>query len=132
MGDNIYTQYRESFTVSECPTTIPWCGKFMRGLKFCMLVIQKQDFGVTSKIVKLLLVFLESDCNQEEGNTIHRREVVQLDALSVILFGVSLRGAYIFLTSLEGMIRFWEETRLSIDQYHVMVTLKVRFKVENG
>ena len=55
-----------------------------------------------------------------------------MDALSVILFGVSLRGAYIFLTSLEGMIRFWEETRLSIDQYHVMVTLKVRFKGENG
>ena len=31
-------------------------GKFMRGYKLCMGVIKKKDFGVTSEMVKALLL----------------------------------------------------------------------------
>ena len=37
-----------------------------------------------------------------------------------------------FLASLEGMLKLWEETRLSINQSHVMVTLKGRFTGDTG
>ena len=50
----------------------------------------------------------------------------------VIGFGGGLRGDEVFLSSIEGMLNFWEETRLRINQSHVMVTLKERFKGETG
>ena len=61
-----------------------------------------------------------------------RREVSCLTEAVVLGFGGGLRGEDILLASLEGMLKFWEEIRLMINQYHVMVTLKGRFKVETG
>ena len=49
-------------------------------------------------------------------------------AAIVIGFGGGLRVEEVFLASLEGMLEFLEYTRLRINQYHVMVTLKGRFK----
>ena len=57
-------------------------------------------------------------------------EVSCLEAAVVIGFGGVLRVEEVFLASLEGMLKFWEETRLRRKQYHVMATLKGRFKVE--
>ena len=41
---------------TACTNQGPWFGNFMRGSKIQMGVIKKQDFGVTSEMVKTLLV----------------------------------------------------------------------------
>ena len=56
MGDTIFSRDGKHFTETECPTQGAWFGKFMIGYKLWMLVIKKQYFGVTSEIVKALLV----------------------------------------------------------------------------
>ena len=55
MGDTIYARDRKKFTETACPTRNPWFGKFMRGSKLWMGVINKQDIGVTSEMIKALL-----------------------------------------------------------------------------
>ena len=50
----------------------------------------------------------------------------------MIGFGRGLRGEEVFLTPLEIMLKFWEETSLRINQSHVMVALKVISKGEMG
>ena len=47
----------------------------------------------------------------------------------MIGFGGGLRGDEIFLESLNGMLKFWEETRKIRNQSHIMVTLNGTFKV---
>ena len=39
-----------------------------------------------------------------------------------------LRGEEVFLESMEGILKFWEEMRHRRNQSHVMVTLKWIFK----
>ena len=42
MGDTIFSRYRNKFMVTACPTRWPWFGKFMRGSKFRMGVINRK------------------------------------------------------------------------------------------
>ena len=42
------------------------------------------------------------------------------------------RGEEVLLTSLKGMLKFWEGIRLKKVQPHVMVSLYMRFKGETG
>ena len=50
-----------------------------------------------------------------------------MEAVVVIGFRVVLREEEVFLTLMEGILKFWEETRLRRNKYQVMVTLKGRF-----
>ena len=50
----------------------------------------------------------------------------------MIGFYIILRGEEVFITSLRLMLKFWEETRLRKEQYHIMVTLKIMFKGETA
>ena len=52
MGDTIYARDRKNFMETACPTREPWFGEFMRCSKLRMGVIQKQDFRVTSEMIK--------------------------------------------------------------------------------
>ena len=60
------------------------------------------------------------------------RKVSCLVASVMIGFRGGLRGEEFLLASLEGMLKFWEETRIMRNQYHIMVTLRGRFKGETG
>ena len=44
-------------------------------------------------------------------------------------FGAGLRGEEVPLISLDGLLTFWDESRMDEDS-HVMLTLKGRFKGE--
>ena len=61
-----------------------------------------------------------------------RAAVEELMAFVCIGFGAGLRGEEVTLTSLKGMIKFWEETMNDKDDPYVMVTLCGRFKGETG
>ena len=60
------------------------------------------------------------------------REISCLDAAVVIGFCGGLRGEELFMMSLKGMLKFWEDSRKNKHLSHVMVTLKGRFKGETG
>ena len=88
--DIIYSRYGKKFTETECPIRRPWFGKFMRGSKLWMGVIKKQDFEVTSEMVKDFLEVREAEYRRE--GTLIRREIYSLAATVVICFCGGLRG----------------------------------------
>ena len=60
------------------------------------------------------------------------REISCLVAAVVIGLYGGLLGEEVFMTSLKGMLKFWEEKRNNKDLSHIIVTLKGRFKGKNG
>ena len=52
MGDTIYARDGKKFTESACTTRGPCFDKIMRGSKLQIGVIMKQDFGVTSEMIR--------------------------------------------------------------------------------
>ena len=68
--------------------------------------MKKQDFGVTSEMVKALLEVWEVDYTRE--GLMKRGEIYCLAADMVIGFYVGLMGEEFFLTSLKGMPQLWE------------------------
>ena len=61
LGYTIYSRDGEIFTETVFPTRVPWFGKFMWGSKLWMGVIKKQDFGVTSEMVRALFEVWEAE-----------------------------------------------------------------------
>ena len=75
----------------------------------------------------------------EGWDTWWKRDVIsQIITLSCLVsavmigFYIILRGEEVFITSLRLMLKFWEETRLRKEHYHIMVTLKIMFKGETA
>lgn len=62
----------------------------------------------------------------EEGT---REELEDTVCFMLIAFAAGLRGEEVPLLSMEGLLTFWEESRVEED-HHVMLTLKGRFKGE--
>ena len=77
------------------------------GSNMRMGVIKEQDFGVKSKVFKLLLVVWEGEWVQYMVKKNCRRHVVCLEDTVVIRFGGGLRVEYFFPTFLEGVLKFW-------------------------
>ena len=95
-----------------------------------MGVIKKEDFVVTSNMVKCLLGGWYTWWKR--GVIIWIRNISCLASAVMIGFYIILRGEELFITSLRVMLKFWEETRLRNEEYHIMVTLKVMFKGETA
>ena len=96
----------------------------MRVSNLRMGVIKKQDFGITSRMVKALLEVQEEERMERKGNCEIQREVDCMEAAVVIGFGGRLRGEEVLIYSLEGTLKFWEEKRQRRNQAHVMVIFK--------
>ena len=56
MGDAIFARDVKIFKDMACPMGGAWFGNFVIGSKLQMGVIKKQDFVVTGKMVKYLLM----------------------------------------------------------------------------
>ena len=95
-----------------------------------MGVIKKQYFGVTSEMIKYLLGLWDAERMREV--LMRRREIYCLNYVVFIGFYGGLRGEEVFLTSLKGGLKLWEEKRNNKEFPHVVVTLKGRFKKETG
>ena len=63
---------------------------------------------------------------------IRKRGISSLASAVVIGFCVVLRGEEFLLTSLKGILKFWEDTRLKREISHVMITSEEWFKEETG
>ena len=129
-GDAIFARDRKKFMETLCPTRGPWFGKFMRGSKLQTGLINNQDFGVTSNMVKDMLMGWDTEWKME--GMISKGEISCLLSAVVIWFCGGFMGEELFIASLKLMLKFLEETRLKREQSHIMVTLKKLFKEETG
>ena len=78
-----------------------------------MVLIKKQYFGFTSEIVKVLLEVWEAEYRR--GGLMRRTEISCSAVNMVIGFCGGLWGEEVFLVSLKGMLKLWEETRKKKD-----------------
>ena len=65
MGNNIYSRSGNKFMNTACPILEPWFGKFMIVSKLRTGVMNNQYFGLTSKMVKNLLMVWYTECKRE-------------------------------------------------------------------
>ena len=54
--NTIYTRDRRIFIATAFPTRVPWFLNLKMGSKLSMILINKKDVGVTSNVVKTMLV----------------------------------------------------------------------------
>ena len=86
-----------------------------------MRVIKIQYLRVTLDVVKALLDGWEK--NWEGAYPPSKIRISCVAAAGVIIFCVGLSREEIFLSSLKGVLDFWEDKKLQKGQAHVMVTL---------
>jgi hypothetical protein len=107
-----------------------WFHRFCTGMKWRMGEIKFQNEALTPSMVVGLGQLLDRvwllSRDEEE-----KQSVEELMAYVLIGFGAGLRGEEVPLTSLKGLLSFWDETRADSDPY-IMVTLYGRFKGETG
>jgi hypothetical protein len=90
----------------------------------------KKNEAFTSKLIVAMTEVAEL-LYSEESNDKELEKIEELLAFILLEFGAALRGEEVPLTSLKGMVTFWEEATQASSP-HVMVTLKGRFKGEAG
>ncbi len=95
-----------------------------------MGVIRKQNEALSSQQLLVLLEIAEARWRElPEGP--EKKRLEEVAAFVCIGFSASLRGEEISLTSIQGMIEYWESSmRYRIP--HVMVTLRGRYKGEHN
>lgn len=121
--------HRGSFA-SDSPTTGEWYSRMVRGMKLRTGVVRYHNEALTSKMILALDDMLEMEWH---GCThVSQREAIE-EFMSFVLigFGAGLRGEEIPLVSMNGLLYFWDETRVDADPF-IMITLFGRFKGETG
>ena len=68
---------------------------------------------------------------EKGGNDLDKGDIMFGGSSVHRVYGL-LQGDELFITSLNLILKFWEEMRLKRKQYHITVTLKRWFKVEIG
>ena len=115
---------------TDCKTRSRWFSAFLLGAKKRMGVIRKQNEALASKqLLAILEVAEESWLALPIG--LERRKLEEVVAFVCIGFSASLRGEEISLTSIQGMIEYWDSSK-DHQIPHLMVTLRGRYKGEHN
>jgi len=116
--------------ITECPTAGWWFSRFMRGAKLRMGVIRRQNEALTVKVVLAVCELAEEDWARS-SEALERKEIEEFICFMLAEFCAALRGEEVPLIVLEGLLKFWDETRSHAPPY-IMLTLRGRFKGEQG
>ena len=114
--------------VTSSHTFGKWYGRFMRGVRLRMGMIRKQNEALTSPLAMAVCRAAEFRWSRTELDA-SKEELEDTVCFMLLAFTAGLRGEEVPLVSLEGLLVFWEESRLHEDK-HAMLTLKGRFKGE--
>ena len=109
-------------------TSGKWFGRFMKGSRMRMGMIRRQNKALTSALAMAVCAEAETRWHSPIGDNA-REELEDTFFFMLAAFGAGLRGEEVPLISLDGLLTFWDESRLDKDS-HVMLTLKGRFKGE--
>ncbi len=109
-------------------TSGKWFGQFMKGARMRMGIIHKQNEASTSALVMVVYAVAETRWHSTISDKL-REELEDAVCFMLATFGAALRGEEVPLISMEGLLTFWEKSKMKGDS-HVMLTLKGRFKGE--
>lgn len=129
--ESIYAADNKKMYATSCPTRSRWFSAFLLGAKKRMGVIRKQDEALTVKQLLALLDIAEQDW-QAATDPAEKKRLEEVAAFICIGYCASLRGEEISLTSIQGMLEFWDESINHPVVPHIMVTLRGRFKAEKN
>lgn len=117
--------------LTNCPSAGLWFARFMRGAKLRMGVIRKQNEAFTVRLLLALSELAEGDW-QSSSDEQEKRDIEEMMVFALASFCAALRGEEVPLIVLEGLRKFWDETKVAKPTPHVMLTLRGRFKGEQG
>jgi len=127
---SIFAADNKKMYETDCITRSRWFSAFMLGAKKRMGVVRKQNEALSSKQLLALLEIAEARWAElPEGP--EKKRLEEVVAFICIGFSASLRGEEISLTSIQGMIEYWESSK-NYRIPHVMVTLRGRYKGEHN
>jgi hypothetical protein len=109
-------------------TSGKWFGCFMRGSHMRMGMIHRQNKVLTLALAKTICAEAESRWHLPIGDNA-REELEDMVVFMLATLGAGLQGEEVPLISLDGLLTFWDESRLDVDS-HIMLTLQGRFKGE--
>ena len=116
--------------VSTSHTFGKWCARFMRGARLRMGMLRVQNEALTSQLALGICAEAERIWGRARSDT-KRAEMEDTVCFMLIAFGARLRGEEVPLVSLEGLLKFWMETRMGTEEErYMMMTLSGRFKGE--
>ena len=111
-----------------CPSNGKWFSRFMRGAKLRMGVIRRQNEALTAMMILAVLQFAEEDWKSTEDEKT-RKQIEEVMVFMLASFCGALRGEEVPLIAIEGLVKFWDETKVNHTPY-MMLTLRGRFKGE--
>ncbi len=114
--------------ISSGHTSGKWFGRFMKGARMRMGMIHRQNEALTSSLAIAICAEAEAHWHSPIGDN-EREELEDTVVFMLAAFGAGLRGEEVPLLSLDGLLTFWDESRVD-EESHVMLTLKGRFKGE--
>ena len=109
-------------------TSGKWFGCFMRGSRMRMGMIRRQNKALTLALAMTICAEAEGRWHLPVGDNA-REELEVMVVFMLAALGAGLQGEEVPLISLDGLLTFWDESRLDVDS-HVMLTLQGRFKGE--
>ncbi len=98
-----------------------WFGRFMIGSCMRMGMICRQNEALTSALAMAVCAEAETQWHSPIGDNA-REELEDMVVFILAAFGAGLRGEEVPLILLDGLLTFWDESRLDEDS-HVMLTV---------
>ena len=126
----IYSSNEKMVYESSAPTASRWFPRFMLGTKRRMGIYRKQDEALTVEQLLSICDIAEEDWNKSQSEE-EKKEIKSVMTFAVVGFCILLRGEEVSFIVINGMLTFWEETRVHRIP-HIMITLKGKFKGENN
>ena len=114
--------------LTDCPTHGEFNTRARKGARLRMGMVRRQNEALTSELVLAMHRVAEEEW-QGARSQATRENLEEVMAFMLIGFGSGLRGEEVPLTSLEGLLTFWNDTAEAEDP-HMMMTLYGRFKGE--
>lgn len=115
--------------VTSGKTDGKWFERFMRGAQLRMGMVRKQNEALTSELALAVCHKAEQIWGSPSTPEVTWAVLENTVGFMLTAMCAGLRGEEVPLLSLEGMLTFWEDTRLEKDPY-IMMTLKGKFKGE--
>jgi hypothetical protein len=110
------------------PTQSLWFERFAQGCVRRMGQEVRQDWAIPLAAMHGLMQILEGEWAEAADDSV-QEQIASLGAFSVIAFCGSFRGPEVFLTDLQGLQKYLEETK-TLRRDHVIIPLLGKFKGE--
>lgn len=125
---SVMAEGRNMLRVTTCPSNSFWFQRFMRGFHERVGDLVKQNLGISSSIMTVLM---EKITDMHEADTSNVR-TVELGFYCMLCYLGALRGDEAFRVNLGECWRLREATLSSKEYPHVVVPLQGKFKTSTG